>query len=103
MKATFESDTIQVLQLDPGEEAKASVVQHFLQFEDARAKIAFSMIEKWGMMAALGDLLADREGHTRPERVPPAELVIRVCEVVDAGWNEMLHRGWIVKQPSIGD
>lgn len=102
MKQVFKSDTLEILRIGDGTDGRPPLMHNVLQFPDDRAKFALSMIEKWGMAAALGDILVSAEGKSS-DRVPPAMLVMRVCEVVDAAWNEMLHRGWIVTTEPIGE
>jgi len=71
-----------------------------LMAPDQRAKWTMQIIQAWGMMATFGDII-NSDKNPAPQPVPPSELVMRVCEVVDAAWNEMQHRGWIVTSKSM--
>ena len=70
------------------------------QTQDQRAKLVFNFIQSWGIAAAFGDI-PHAHDDPQPTRIPPTELVMRACEIVDAAWNELKHRGWIIELPSI--
>ena len=102
MKTIIKNDILEILKLAADESTAPRYVQNSLKELDQRCKYALSMIQAWGMMAALGDLLA-KEHDTITKPVAPSDLVMRVCEVVDAAWNEMEHRGWIINVDSLGE
>ena len=102
MRKVGGNDILEVLAWPPGD-TQPRYAHTDLSVLDQRAQMARQLIAAWGAMAALGDVLPTCEGIERPERVPPTVLVMRICEVVDAAWNEFEHRGWVVKSPSLGD
>ena len=79
------------------------------QTQDQRAKLVFNFLQSWGVAAALGDVMfdmhceEDKAKMERPKRIPATELAIRACEIVDAAWNELRHRGWIIEIPPLDD
>lgn len=85
---------------------KPEVVGLSTQYPDYRAVMVESLIRAWGASIILGDLMsgAMMEAHDKPpsKPIPPAELVMRCAAVVDAFWDEMTHRGWIVKVDQLG-
>lgn len=106
MKTLSRNDVLEVLKLMAGESHSPVIMHNEMQIQDARAKIAFALIQHWGAMATFGDIisqLGDSQPSTPVKPVPPAELVMRVCEVVDAAWSEMRHRGWIFDVDSQGE
>ena len=105
MRKIFDNGIMEVFRLSADETAKSCFIQHATQFEDARAARAFALIQHWGAMAVFADVMNQLNGEqTKPaQRLSPQELVMRVCEVVDAGWSEMQHRGWIVNVESLKD
>lgn len=104
MKTGSKNDVLEIISLDR-DETQPRLMHNDLQVQDARAKIAFALIQSWGAMATFGDIISQfQEKPTVPVKpIPPQELVMRVCEVVDAAWNEMQHRGWIINVDSLGD
>lgn len=100
MKKLAHNDILEVLKLDDGVSPNPRYVQNNLKEMDPRCRWALSMIQAWGAMAVLGDVVKD--SSTKP--MPPSDLVMRICEVVDAAWNEMEHRGWILNvNDSLGE
>ena len=106
MKKIANSDILEVLRVD-SELRYSPLMQNEVQVMDQRAKMAFALIQHWGAMATFGDIVSQFQFTETPitpvKQIPPSELVMRVCEVVDAGWSEMLHRGWIINVDSLGD
>ncbi len=106
MKTLSKSEVLEVLKLTTGETSTPQIMHNEIQAQDARAKIAFGLIQHWGAMATFGDIMSqmsDSKPAVPVKPVPPAELVMRVCEVVDAAWSEMRHRGWIFDVEALGD
>lgn len=102
MKIINRNDILEIIRIDANDEFKPRITHNNLMEPDNRAKWAMSIIQQWGAMATFGDILnQDKSPPQKP--VPPQELVMRVCEVVDAAWNEMQHRGWILPSVSIED
>lgn len=84
------------------------VFHHDRQVQDQRSKIVFDFLRSWGYAAAFGDVMAASmaqfhepgcEAAQPPKHPSPTELAMRACEIVDAAWNELKHRGWIIEQP----
>ena len=102
MRTVAQNDVLEILKVEGSPQAQ--LMHNETQVIDQRCKWAMSLIQAWGMGAALGDIMAQyQEEPKRIPPVPPSELVIRVCEVVDAAWNEMRHRGWIIDSGSLGE
>ncbi len=106
MKVVASNETLEILRLFPGENSNPRLVTNEKQQQDARCRMACHLIAAWGMAAAMGDMLGEHcsdPGHTPVKPIAPSDLVIRICEVVDAAWNEMLHRGWIIEAGSMDE
>ncbi len=102
MRKIASNDILEILKIGADENFKPLTTYSNLMELDQRAKWAMSIIQAWGMMATFGDIVNhDKEPPTKP--VPPSELVMRVCEVVDADWSEMRHRSWILPCDSLVD
>lgn len=103
MKQSGANEVLELLRVESRTD-RENVVQtamHDLHVLDMRAKYAFMLLDHWGMSVILADCMpADQRAHKKME---PNELSIRVCEVVDAMWAELLHRGWIVQDQPAGD
>lgn len=105
MKVIASNDTFEFLKLGH-EEARSQFTTHNLQMLDQRAEWTLRLLQSWGMAGTMGDILAKYgcgDYNDKIERVPPQELVMRICEVVDAAWSEMRHRGWIVNAGSLSE
>lgn len=109
MKLVAGNDSLEFLQLSEEEKSRTPFMSHNRQMLDQRADWTMRLLSSWGASAAMGDILmkymdCEHQPHKPPpQQVPPQELVMRICEVVDAVWNEMQHRGWIVDTGSIGE
>lgn len=104
MKTISKNDVLEIVKLELSDNATPKYFQNNLQEMDTRARWTMQLIQSWGMMAALGDMASKFHDDVKPtEPVPPSQLVMRICEVVDAAWNEMQHRGWILNVDSLGD
>ena len=90
-------------------EGRPYLTHHDRQVMDQRAIYVFSFLQSWGVAAALGDLMFDLHSDEdqakaqKPARIPATELVMRACEIVDAAWCELQHRGWIMNLPPYED
>lgn len=107
MKRLAGNEIMEFLKLS-STERDVRFMSHNLQLCDQRADWALRLLQSWGMAAAMGDIINkfDCEKHGKNEEikpVPPQELMMRICEVVDAAWNEMQHRGWLIQVGSLAD
>lgn len=104
MKVLASNDVLEFVELGVDESQRPHFMTHDLQLLDQRADWAMQLLLAWGTAEAMSDILANvgRKEHKEVKQVPPQELVMRICEVVDAAWNEMQHRGWIVNTGSLG-
>ena len=84
-------------------QGRPHIMHHDRQVLDQRAKFVFQFLHSWGIAAAFGDTFACDEHGKKTERIPPNELAMRACEIVDAAWCELQHRGWIISQPPYED
>lgn len=97
MRKVAGNETLEIWKVLPGE--NPGVMQHERMMMDARCRMVVQLLSAWGMAAAMGDMLGEHvlEGDKKTTKaIAPSALVMRICEVVDAAWNEMQHRGWIV-------
>jgi hypothetical protein len=102
VKTIASNDILEIINIGPEEDFKPRITHNNLMEPDLRAKWSLQIIQAWGMAATFADVMShDCSNQVKP--VPPSELVMRVCEVVDAAWNEMQHRGWILPSKSIED
>lgn len=108
MKVLAHNDAMEFIKLTITDSERPQFMTHNLQMLDLRADWAMRLLSSWGMAGTMGDILvkygcAEQKSQEEVKQVPPQELVMRVCEVVDAAWDEMNRRGWIVKTGSIGE
>lgn len=61
---------------------------------DMRARLAMTLIEKWGMVAATVADGEDSAGRQRTRLLTPAEVVGRACETAERAVEEMHSLGW---------
>lgn len=71
---------------------KRSAVSH-------KGMIAVTLVEKWGMIAAVEDG-EDSAGRTKLRLSTPVEVVNRAMETADILVEQMKQVGWIVKTPT---
>jgi len=100
MKQIAHNDILEILSIAQDETFKPPITFNNLNEMDTRAKYVMQTIQAWGMMATFGDIM-NQDSDRKSKPVPPSELVMRVCEVVDAAWSEMRHRGWILSNESL--
>jgi hypothetical protein len=104
MKRIGANDIFEAFQFGPADIRQAPYFHNDLHILDQRAKMAVNLIHAWGMAGTMGDAMPVCTEHgEKPKRMAPTELVMRICEVVDAAWNEFERRGWIVAIPSASD
>lgn len=108
MKVIASNDSIEFLELTHTDVERPRFLTHNRHQLDQRADWTLRLLSSWGMAASMGDLMRqycddEHKKNLPTEQVPPQELIMRICEVVDAAWNEMQHRGWIVNTGSIGE
>lgn len=108
MRKLAANDVLEILQTPPGTSLTPRIVWSDLQAQDQRAKLVFQMLHSWGLAAyphqMMGQLFCEEhkgEAAKAGQPVPAAELVIYACELVDAAWSELRHRGWILEVPSL--
>jgi hypothetical protein len=103
MRAFGGNDVLETLHIETQTEREnvTQILEHQTQILDQRARYAFALLDHWGMMVTLADCMPDDSDHPRPKKLEPNELAMRICEVVDATWMELRHRGWIFEQPSL--
>ena len=107
MKVLASNETMEFVKLAHDEGTRTQFMTHNRQMLDLRGDWTMRLLSSWGMAGAMGDILTKygcaEHATALPQKVPPQELVMRICEVVDAAWNEMRHRGWILDTGTIGD
>lgn len=69
---------------------------------NARARMATTLIEKWGMMAFRDDG-EDSAGRMKIATLTPEEVVDRACNTADLALLEFEKRGWLSKLPGPDD
>jgi hypothetical protein len=69
---------------------------------DMRARLAMTLIEKWGMVAATVADGEDSAGRSRMRLLTPAEVVGRACETAERAIEAMHGLGWMhaVEEPT---
>jgi len=75
------------------------IVVHTDEILTERARFAFSLIEKWGLVAAMPDG-EDSSGRAKLRLPSSQELVTRSCEISELVFDECERRGWVIKGPS---
>lgn len=110
MKRIAGNDLLELLSIGIADDRTnpARIMHHDLRVQDQRAKLVFDFLRAWGFAAAFGEMaqgLCSESGDdsAKRARIPPTDLAIRACEIVDAAWSELTHRGWIVSQPSLSE
>jgi hypothetical protein len=68
---------------------------HAKHMPDMRARLACTLIEKWGMVAATVADGEDSAGRSRMRLLTPAEVVGRACETAERAIEEMHRLGWM--------
>jgi len=69
---------------------------------EMEAKLAASMVERWGMIAAIPDG-EDSAGRAKLRLATPAELAARACDTAEMLMKRFHMNGWIHVTPSIQD
>jgi hypothetical protein len=64
-----------------------------------RARLASSLLEKWGLVVAESDG-EDTAGRSKLRNATPQEVVDRACDTADLAISEFEKRGWYVAIPS---
>lgn len=77
------------------------VIHHHRICMDARALMAQELVRAWGAPTAMVDVMATAHGENPPERRPATEVVLHACALVDAFWDEVTRRGWLVEVDSL--
>jgi hypothetical protein len=75
------------------------VVVWHLEHPTWKARLATTLVEKWGLVAATEDG-EDSAGRAKLRLSTPVELVKRACETADMLVEECRSRGWIEKLPT---
>ena len=103
MKKIGGSDIVDVLRKTIGDPSDTPPLMHHYRMEaDTRGKYVFDLVRAWGAGMLFADRLplCEEHGQKLPP-IAPTDLAMRACEVVDATWNELEHRGWMIKTPRI--
>lgn len=77
---------------------KATVVVHEQELPSNVARFAFSLIEKWGLVAGRPDG-EDSAGRSRLGLMPANEIVTRAFDTAEIAWTEAQRRGWMLEVP----
>ena len=78
------------------------IMIHETQHLSMKAKVALSMVERWGMVVAeTGD--EDSEGRATKRVMPVEDVVGRACSITDELFAELDRRGWIDSIPSLSE
>lgn len=80
------------------EDAPRPVV-HETECPNFEAKLAISLLEKWGMVAAEPDG-EDSARRAKLRLSTPQELAVRACNVASETAAEIRKRGWFVPVPT---
>src|SRR5262252_4506659 len=72
---------------------------HESQAPNFEARIALSLVERWGLVAADVDG-EDTAGRSKLRRLTPHELTRDACETAAGLVAEFERRGWMVELPS---
>lgn len=62
------------------------------------AKLAMSLVERWGLVACETDG-EDTGGRQKLRRMAPAELVQTACDTAALLWQELEKRDWLLEIP----
>ena len=84
---------------------KANQVTHNPIVPNNRARMAISLMERWGMVAARVDENEDSAGRSKLRNMPADEVVEYACSIADAAFNAFESNGWltIAKLPEQDD
>lgn len=88
--------------LDDFRNRAAKFATHDRDLPEWEARLACSMIERWGMAAAVEDG-EDAAGRAKLRIMTPQELVERACEVAALSIEQFRARGWVQLAPSFAD
>ena len=81
--------------IHPGTEYSFGTLQQFnSEVPDARGGMAYKLIERWGMVAAIPDG-EDSAGRSRLRLLTPEEMVDRAFKATELFWNEAHKRGMV--------
>lgn len=78
---------------------EAKMVVHESHYPNFEARLAVSLLEKWGMVAAESDG-EDSAGRQKLRLATPRELAVRACEVAREVTSEMHKRDWLLPTPT---
>lgn len=77
-----------------------SVTAHEREVPNFEARIALSLAERWGMVAAEIDG-EDSSGRSKMRRMTPGEVTEAACDTAALLVEEFTKRGWMIELPSI--
>ena len=89
------------------EYGKSTVIVHDTEMIEAEARLAFSLLERWGMVAACPDG-EDSAGRAKLRLSEPSELVDRAFEVANLAFNrarndQLIHNCGPLPEPEAKD
>lgn len=73
---------------------------HDREWPTFHARLATSLIERWGLVMAVPDG-EDSTGRQRGALMPVVDVVARACDTADQAIAEFRSRGWLIDLPSI--
>ena len=79
-----------------------ALMLHENEHLELKAKVALSMLEKWGMVAAEPDG-EDSAGRAKLKLPSADDLAKRACDVTDEAFTEFEKRGWVLKLPTMSE
>lgn len=91
------TETIQII--DSYNDIKPGISIHSTEHLIQEARIAVSLVERWGMVQAK-DGGEDSSGRARLELMPVDEVVARACDTAALLMAEVRNRNWVVPVPS---
>jgi hypothetical protein len=91
--------TVEVLVQDQYQLKSPCIKIHDTEVWTLEARLAMSLVERWGMVAAAPDG-EDSAGRAKGRLQSPEELVSRACRAAELVAAECRARGWFVEAPS---
>lgn len=78
------------------------IMTHERDLPSWEARLACTLVEKWGMIAAV-DAGEDSAGRAKGRLMDPAEVVARACNIAEMTAAECRRRGWVDQLPPIAE
>lgn len=69
---------------------------------DYKARIAASLLERWGPVLAATDGESS-DGRQKIRALTPEEIAQKACNIAEATMAEFEHRGWLINIPDMAE